>query len=433
MFTSAIYDTISNDSYDFNSNLEVSVPDNMFKLFKYKKGLNQCLLKLVELRFIVNELKIDCLAVSETWLDSCITNHEINIPHMYLFRNDRNRNGGGTALYVNQNLNPKSLNVPMKTCCTFVKIYCGICTYIVHSVYREPSATAEHYENMLNDFENVSVLNNNPIIMGDFNINYFDNNNKINSKVKTIENLLSVKQIILQPNRVTPNSSTIIDHIYLNDHVEPIFSGILKVTVSDHYAVSVVLKNNNKSSTPKVKIRSRSYKHFNCDNFLHDIVNSPVFLNLFYISDTTCAWNLWKDEFLRISNLHCPIFIKPIRDYSKPWISTEIIKQIHRRNYLHRKALRTKCPADCIRYKHIRKDITSSIRQSKFTYFNEKINSSNNSRNIWKALKEALTHKQHRGPVLLLLLLLLLLITDTVNYRLTTDTEKQLKIGFSRL
>ena len=78
----------------------------------------------------------------------------------------------------------------MKTCCTFVKFYCGFCTYTVGSVNREPLATAEHCENMLNDFENVSLLNNNLIIMGDFNINYFDNNNKINSKVKTIENLL---------------------------------------------------------------------------------------------------------------------------------------------------------------------------------------------------------------------------------------------------
>ena len=79
----------------------------MFKFFKYKKGL-KCLhinarsmiSKIDELRFIVNELKIDCLALSEIWLGSCIANHEINIPHMYLFRNDRNRNGGGTALYV---------------------------------------------------------------------------------------------------------------------------------------------------------------------------------------------------------------------------------------------------------------------------------------------------------------------------------------------
>ena len=116
---------------------KIQSPDNMFKLFKYKKEL-KCLhinarsmiSKIDELRFIVNELKIDCLAISETWLDSCIANHEINIPHMCLFRNDRNRNGG-TALYVNQNLNPKNLNVPMKTCCTFVKICCGICTYIV--------------------------------------------------------------------------------------------------------------------------------------------------------------------------------------------------------------------------------------------------------------------------------------------------------------
>ena len=100
--------------------MEESVPDNFFKLFKYKEGL-KCLhinarsmiSKIDELRFIVNELNIDCLAIRETWLDSPIENHEINMPYMCLFRNDRNQNGGETSLDVNQNLNPKSLNVPI--------------------------------------------------------------------------------------------------------------------------------------------------------------------------------------------------------------------------------------------------------------------------------------------------------------------------------
>ena len=43
---------------------------------------------------------IDILAINETRLDCNISSNEMGIPGYVLERNDRNRNGGGVALYI---------------------------------------------------------------------------------------------------------------------------------------------------------------------------------------------------------------------------------------------------------------------------------------------------------------------------------------------
>ena len=46
----------------------------------------------------------DVLALSETWLDSSIDDKEISFPSFVLFRSDRNRCGGGVAIYCADHL-----------------------------------------------------------------------------------------------------------------------------------------------------------------------------------------------------------------------------------------------------------------------------------------------------------------------------------------
>ena len=48
--------------------------------------------------------KIDVLAVSETWLDTSIGNAEVCPDGYDLLRRDRNRNGGGVGIFVNNSL-----------------------------------------------------------------------------------------------------------------------------------------------------------------------------------------------------------------------------------------------------------------------------------------------------------------------------------------
>ena len=62
-----------------------------------------------QLRIYMLSKTVDILAINETRLDSSIQNGEVSIPGYTLERKDRNRNGGGVALYIRDSINYKRL------------------------------------------------------------------------------------------------------------------------------------------------------------------------------------------------------------------------------------------------------------------------------------------------------------------------------------
>ena len=75
----------------------------------------------------------------------------------------------------------------------------------------------------------------------------------------------ALEQLITEPTRVTGTTSTLIDHVYVSDPHRIVSSGILKVGLSDHYAVWAVHHNKcereRNSKTHKV-IEYRAMKNF---------------------------------------------------------------------------------------------------------------------------------------------------------------------------
>ena len=78
---------------------------------EYKHGLRilyynarSLLPKMDELRAVNEASKPDIACIVETWLDGDITDGELLLPNFQLFRRDRNRHGGGVALYVSSSL-----------------------------------------------------------------------------------------------------------------------------------------------------------------------------------------------------------------------------------------------------------------------------------------------------------------------------------------
>ena len=63
-----------------------------------------------QLRIYMLPKTVDILAINETRLDSSILNGEVSIPGYTLERKDRNRSGGGVALYIRDSINYKRLN-----------------------------------------------------------------------------------------------------------------------------------------------------------------------------------------------------------------------------------------------------------------------------------------------------------------------------------
>ena len=67
-------------------------------------NVNSLLSKIDEIRDIANRIKPAVLGITESKLDSSVTNMEVNINGYSIIRNDRNRHGGGVACYVKNDL-----------------------------------------------------------------------------------------------------------------------------------------------------------------------------------------------------------------------------------------------------------------------------------------------------------------------------------------
>lgn len=106
-------DIHSSRSNDINPNIGNNVEFNTLASAKGLKmghlNINGLLNKIDEVRILVNLLKLDIFAVSETKLDDNILDHEIMINGFKLFRLDRDRHGGGVLIYCRDNISSFSL------------------------------------------------------------------------------------------------------------------------------------------------------------------------------------------------------------------------------------------------------------------------------------------------------------------------------------
>ena len=67
-------------------------------------NVNSLLSKIDELRDITIYIKPAILGITESKLNSSVTIAEVNINGYSIIRNDRNRNGGGVACYIRNDL-----------------------------------------------------------------------------------------------------------------------------------------------------------------------------------------------------------------------------------------------------------------------------------------------------------------------------------------
>ena len=227
--------------------------------------------------------------------------------------------------------------------------------------------------------------------MGDFN---YDALNKVTkAKIIDIENSYQLSQIITQPTRVTLSSSTLLDHVYVSNHLIPSNSGVLASTFSDHFPVYVVIP---VSCIPLAhrKVTKRNYNNFNYDNFIRDLVHSEKLSYVLFCTDLDEAWSAFKKEFIHLSNVNAPLQTFTVKSNTCPWITREILDLIYKRDYTHKIALRTNDRESWKHYRSLRNNVTSMIRKAKSSFYTTQIhNATGNAHRMWKILKQTLPSK----------------------------------------
>ena len=150
-----------------------------------------------EIRKIADKTKAAVIGISESWLDSSVTDNEIKLDDYSITRNDRNRNGGGVCTYVRNNFAflPRTDLQSDHIEATWLEIILPKTKpIIIGTVYRPPDQTnfLYHFESVLGNIRSDAEM----IMLGDFNINFKDKNNGLLKKYSEVLNMFGLKQLI---------------------------------------------------------------------------------------------------------------------------------------------------------------------------------------------------------------------------------------------
>ena len=221
-------------------------------------------------------------------------------------------------------------------------------------------------------------------ICGDFNCNMMSRY-ALSSKIKDLCSSLSLKQLIEEPTRVTPHSSTLLDLIMTNS-VNISKAGVIDPGVSDHSLVYVIRKFKRPKGEPKI-IRVRSFKNFVDDDFLRDLRNSDwsYFLN-FTDLDQSC--DIFNSIVKTVADKHAPFVTHKIKGKIEAWVTNDLLQAIKERNYFKKKANQTKSIIDWNNFTQKRNQVNNMKNTLKQDYFNTLLtDNAKRPKQLWKTLK----------------------------------------------
>ena len=338
--------------------------------------------KIDELRHIAKTSKVSVIGITETKLDESVLNSEVNIEGYNVLRLDRNRNGGGVACYIRNDISFNQLNIfPNEV----ENIFFDILLPNLHSItvgifYRAPNQS-KFLENVSNDFIKLYTEKKETIILGDLNINLMHNGKYIlqesknslltnttpHTLLKQYKHFLSnfgLNQIIKTPTRVTCETSTLIDHILTNSHEKISQSGVIDCGLSDHNVIFCTRKITKIKTGDQKIINSRSLKNYSPEIF-EEALKDLDFPNYENFIDIDIAYTDFTDKLKNLIDKLAPMKQTKIKNNNQEWFDGEIAEKIANREKLFKKFKSSKLHVDEQIFKESQKEVRNLIKRKK--------------------------------------------------------------------
>lgn len=384
-----------------NSNPSKDITARKLSINSCNRGLNVTCLNIQHLIPKIDEIKHiltgdsgpDVLGLCETFLHEQIPDNIIVVNNFNIERKDRTgKRGGGILVYISNSLTyfrRKDLeNKDVESICIEVKLY-NSKPFLIHFFYRPPSSKQCWINNFETIVDNMDSLNIDMIILGDFNINFTNNKSPHYSNSRWAETIskFGLFQHVIQPTRVSKNSSSILDHIYTNCPETISNVMVSNICMSDHFPICFTysLKLYKSMTSDHKVIRYRCFKRFEVNSFKEDLRN--VNINLVETCPTpNDSLQYFYNVLNRVLNKHAPMKEKRVkRDHQPKWFDSEVKEAIHKRDQFHKNKQFNE-------YKVQRNKITAMIRKKKRNFYNDAIKKNTKPTFLWKSLK-SLSHQ----------------------------------------
>ena len=396
---------LSEQKYDFNdksSHLFLHV--NISSLQAHMDELNELLLN------IINPPSIIFISETRIYKTPLIN---VNIADYTFVHLPSPTKAGGIGAYVSRSLKfseNESLRLQIQGCEDLwfdVEIPGLKSKYVFAVIYRHPRNSINSFIEALD--ENMQRLNNKKVkalIMGDINIDL--NSSEYTSSQSEYLNVLKsngFSNLITKPTRVTATSQTTIDHILSNDYDSALTPGVFSYKLADHYPIVC------KISTPVDKSNNRDGMFMFRNNqavdgtkFRDDLEAALIPLT-YDRMQTTITPQLLENSFKQLVYLitaiiekHAPLQTasrKQKRIYKKPWINSELLKMIKRKQNLYKTHFVNGNESDKQYFKKFANKLTRMKTQAKRAYYHATIfERKNNPKQLWNFINNIIHTKR---------------------------------------
>lgn len=357
------------------------------------KGLKICSHNVNRLENKLDEIKHnllqstnapDIFGCCETFFNNEIPNASIQVPGYTSVRKDRYGNiGGGWVIYINESISferKEQFEISgIETVWLEIKPDYKK-PFIICFVYRNPRCTNDWIDLFEEELQVALNYNNDITLAGDFNIDILPPN-KPPQKWQQVLEAYNLHQLINEPTRVTKDSKTLIDHIYVTNLDQVYETHVVKYSISDHYPVGIT--RHYKQSLPKKHSHNtivyRNCKTLNEEALLQDLFNAP-FYSVEFENDPDLCLQRWYDIFNSVLNKHAPIITKRVKkDHQPGWYKHEITESRNMRDKCHRSGLWDE-------YKFWRNKTKTVTEDAKQNYYTNLVKDSKDSKTLWKCI-----------------------------------------------
>jgi hypothetical protein len=335
----------------------------------------------------LNDLKagFDVMVLTETWLNDSFI--ETVLDGYNFFRTTRKANqNDGVVIYVKSELSASAVEVDLSGVFGLdLTFACGSRVFSLLAVYRTHDSDSMAFIDKLNNHYQGSGRDRTYIFLGDINLNILnDNNLLIDHYLNTMYNLGFVK-CIDKPTRVSDNSSTCLDHIFVKcNDISKVEAAVVQTFITDHFPTLLNIKLHTlNNSSKKAKTFTTIDQHILMNTLQQESWNGVYCNNV--NSSANRFFKVIKEAVVKSTKT---ITVKPRLEQLKPWITIGIVRSIRERDRLS-KLLKSQPFNNALKihFRIYRNMLCNLIKYTKHTYFREKINTSvNDPKLFWKTV-----------------------------------------------
>ena len=333
-----------------------------------------------EIEKILLDTSIDILGVSETFISQHTPENICKIPGYNLVHVDRDMQcRGGVGIYLNDNLEYKKINLPVKLIqpeMLFLEVSVGKIKIAVGVMYKSPLIPYSIYAAIHENLVTVTSRYDHCILMGDMNINHLKPDLPPCKFFSTyVSEPFALTQVIDEPTRITANSSTLIDLMLVSNPENVKVHGVVDTPgISDHCLTFMSYSIKKPKFKPKMLTR-RDFRNFDSDKFKADMAAAP-WGNIYAVDDDDVdnKVTIFENIHREIIDKHAPMRTFRVTRPATPWLTDEIKKIMDERDRYKNKFNKEKKTETEIIFKDLRNKVTHAIRQSKIKVFNDRIN-----------------------------------------------------------